>query len=1262
MLSPLLASSKDVELWAEHLDARATLPRLVRRLVLATLERVEFVSFRADEGVQVGGYDGIVQASQGNAFVPDGLSVWELSTERNVKRKADEDYAKRSATPGSVDPASTSFVFVTARRWKGKENWAIEKQQKGFWKTVRAYDADDLTVWLEQAPAVHFWFSLLIGKHPTGAKDLRSFWEEWSACTRPQLSSDLVISGRGEAVSKIQQWLRGEPSALGLRADTRHEAVAFFIASVLQMPKEEQERVLARGVVVEDPATWQQLVLWDNPLVLIPVFPERSQVGQAVSKGHHVLVPLDQSEPHTGEALFLPRLRRMEAKKALVAMGFDEAQAEDLAALAHQSLEALRRKLAIHPATLTPEWARPGVARSLLPVLLAGRWDDQNAADREAVARLAGQEYGEVRKLVLRWANEPDPPVRLVGNIWMVTAREDRWLLLCSYLTDEEFRRFEAVAIDVLGELDPKFELPHGERWLAKIYGKTPKHSDHLREGLAETLVLMAAYGGHCRLTAATAQEWSDRVVAGLLSQASDWRLWASLSPVLPLLAEAAPRCFLDAVGRDLALPNPNLVNLFTDTEYHFMESSPHVGLLWALEVLAWSPEYLSSAALSLAKLARLDPGGKLANRPINSLRRIFLSWYPCTTATLEQRLKVLDAIRRWEPQVAWELLLALLPRFSDATHPTAKPKWRNWASEHEPRVTYGEINKAAAEVAQRLLEDVGTDGTRWRSVIEVLDQFPEAEFDAAVDRLLALCPKDLPQDERLQIWEALRGLLSRHIEFPGAKWALPRAAIERLKQCYTRFEPEDPLLKITWLFSNHPDFLEEGLQDWHEREQAIEQGRIRAVEELFELRGLSGILELASQAKAPWTVGRALGQSKALYGQEEEFLSQGLGSTNQALRQAALNFLDTRASIRGQEWLESLRSSKTWEEWDPRQRADYYLCLPFSGRTWDILETEEVQTQHLYWSKVGIFGGGNLETDSIVRATRKFVEHGCLEKAVEFLALHRGKLRSQPRLAAEVLEFAVQEKHTEGVDWASLSHELGELLDILRASGEIEEVRLARLEWYFLPLILQSYHHQPKTLHRALAEDPEFFVEVLKWIYPVEGESASELTEKQRARTRLALKLLRSWRCPPGVDKDGAVNAEKLRSWVNRARELAYASDRGKWGDQEIGRILAHYPLGSDGAWPHEALRDLLEELVAEGVEKGIIIGLCESQGIRVKSSGEGGTHERAIAEKYRSYARIVGEQWPRTALLLEKVARAYEADARREDIRAQLEEDLWG
>ena len=116
---------------------------------------------------------------------------------------------------------------------------------------------------------------------------------------------------------------------------------------------------------------------------------------------------------------------------------------------------------------------------------------------------------------------------------------------------------------------------------------------------------------------------------------------------------------------------------------------SLHTGLLWGLETLAWSPQYLPRVALVLAKLARLDPGGRMVNRPINSLRKIFLWWYPGTNASQEQRLAALDLILAREPQVGWELLATLLPHsVSSSTSPTAKPRWSNFGDLPEDTYT----------------------------------------------------------------------------------------------------------------------------------------------------------------------------------------------------------------------------------------------------------------------------------------------------------------------------------------------------------------------------------------------------------------------------------------------------------------------------------------------------------------------------------------------------------------------------------------------
>ena len=53
-----------------------------------------------------------------------------------------------------------------------------------------------------------------------------------------------------------------------------------------------------------------------------------------------------------------------------------------------------------------------------------------------------------------------------------------------------------------------------------------------------------------------------------------------------------------------------------------------------------------------------------------------------------------------------------------------------------------------------------------------------------------------------------------------------------------------------------------------------------------------------------------------------------------------------------------------------------------------------------------------------------------------------------------------------------------------------------------------------------------------------------------------------------------------------------------------------------------------------------------------------EGGAQERALAEKYRTFADASKFEWPKTAAALRRVAEGYEEDARREDARVKLDE----
>jgi hypothetical protein len=63
-----------------------------------------------------------------------------------------------------------------------------------------------------------------------------------------------------------------------------------------------------------------------------------------------------------------------------------------------------------------------------------------------------------------------------------------------------------------------------------------------------------------------------------------------------------------------------------------------------------------------LAHLAAIDPGGRLVNRPANSLAEIFVLWNPNTNTSSAQRLAALDEIIKAFPDVGWDLILKLLP------------------------------------------------------------------------------------------------------------------------------------------------------------------------------------------------------------------------------------------------------------------------------------------------------------------------------------------------------------------------------------------------------------------------------------------------------------------------------------------------------------------------------------------------------------------------------------------------------------------------
>src|SRR5579862_5128108 len=95
-------SAVELNRWADTVQARLLLPRLIRLLINATVEKseIEHLNFPSEEETHRPGYDGETKIKRGNAKVPDGITYWEMGTNSQVKKKLDEDYAKRLDSRG----------------------------------------------------------------------------------------------------------------------------------------------------------------------------------------------------------------------------------------------------------------------------------------------------------------------------------------------------------------------------------------------------------------------------------------------------------------------------------------------------------------------------------------------------------------------------------------------------------------------------------------------------------------------------------------------------------------------------------------------------------------------------------------------------------------------------------------------------------------------------------------------------------------------------------------------------------------------------------------------------------------------------------------------------------------------------------------------------------------------------------------------------------------------------------------------------------
>ena len=905
---------------------------------------------------------------------------------------------------------------------------------------------------------------------------------------------------------------------------------------------------------------------------------------------------------------------------------------ESLGALSLREIETIRLQSSDEHQT-NSDWNQHEYASDLAIANLLGAWNELNEADLEIVCQLVNDEdYAKWIPKLREMLQQAISPITFINGRWQVIDRKGMWQGLGGRIFDDTLDALKQCTVTVLSE-------------------KGPKYSIGLQKGLAETLALLGTDPDALKHFSRQHQGWKPKNTASRavreIFENADWKLWDSLYGLLPILAEAAPNEFLDVVENALGQSPCPFDELFSRERDGVGGKNYLSGLLWALETLAWDVEYLVHVCVILGELAARDPGSLWSNRPADSLTEIIHPQYPHTKAPIEKREVAVKTLVNELPDVAWNLLISLLPGQYQILSGTHKPAWQNnIPDDRKERTSPEDYWKQVNAYAEMAVSMASNDIDKLAQLVGILDKSGSPSFDKLLAHLSSedICGK--PEDQRLKLWTKLTELASSYRHFPNKKRDFNNDRISKIEDVAAKLAPKNPFHLHRILFSrNDMDLYEGTWEDLQQEEtlnqhrQTLNQRRQQAIKEILADGGMDMVLQFAESVEFPWFVGRSLG-TIAQAETDKRILPALLETENTKLALLTSAYVSCRQYINGWEWVDGFDTSS----WSAAQIGQFLAYLSFTKETWHRATDWLGKSEKEYWSKTSANPYRDHTDGDLGFAIDKLIEYDRPHTAIEWLSDKKplDKTRSVKALMAAISSSEPPQEIS--------THNIIEIIKALQNDPDTDPDTLFQIEWAYLNLLDEPYYAgaSPKSLESRLASDPAFFCKVIRLRYPSkkETESPKEFSEQDKAIAQNAYKLFDKWKTPPGKQSDDQFLPEQFKKWLKRTKEVCAESGHLEVALMHIGKVLIHAPSDPEGLWIHRTVASALNAKDAEKMRDSFWIGILNSRGVhKIDPTGK---PERELAEKYKQKAEEVENAgYHRFAVTLRKLAEGYEREA---------------
>ena len=864
-----------------------------------------------------------------------------------------------------------------------------------------------------------------------------------------------------------------------------------------------------------------------------------------------------------------------------------------------------------------------------VPVLaLIGSWREDNEFDRTAIEKIANMEYSQFEENARRIIACNSEYISLVKGKWEILHQGELLFQCKDVLFDEYLIRLIDVATEVLSQ-NSKRVISDTRYYIAS--SSDFDNSNEMREGLAKSLCIIKTMLSTLSRCNQNKIEGAMTLMVRTLLQDADWKRWASLSNCMTYLAELAPEEFISYVEKGVADKPNEILLLFPKKNQDIFGTNYISSVLWALEVLAWYPDYLVKSICALGALEALPyEKTNYVNTPVNSIASILLPWYPQTMADADKKRNALVCLKEERPDVFWRALKKLLPENTTYTMNNPKPQYlpitipeTNEVTIEEARAQFSFCIDLAVETAKDSVEKLSELTIK----IEYMDQNILLKYLGYLEDIIASGKSNGIH----VLWMKLYGhLVSINIK----DTPLLQENSERIQKICEAIEPQDIRIKYQALYLANGKIFSDGEENitWDDMKEKKE----KAIREIFDIYGVEEIERFGKAVNNNDDVAYKLG---CLLNADEA--SNILRSCNSQKISKCFTVVCINAFVHRQGVKTLLDTALC--EMDEKFIIEIISQIPFSSELQTVIDVL-ITDEYAYWSKATMpFSYEDSKKREFLLVIDKLIVSRRYISAINLVAHSNFESMLSAEMVYSLLELVGTENSSEEaiID----SYAVSKVVKWLQMQEGLTIEEKSNIDFIFLP-ILNNNNIKPQALFDRLSCDPNYFCNMMELCYRKKNDNQTKQKLNKAISDRLFSILLR-YQIVPGMNAEGNIDEKVFHDWMYRVKVWSKENERYEVTMHTVGSGLSYAKTDKNGL-PSQIIIEELNKEDNDELRRGYYLGVMNQRGAHVIDPE--GKPELELAKKYKQKAELVEEMgYRRYAEILNSISESYKKESQR-------------